>query len=93
MNPTGVVGTWLNGDAFIPSGDFDGFADGSFLVALSAPRMLHTATVVAGEDGIQNTFDDRIIVSGGGSTFFPDYGGEPASISTEIYLPPGANNE
>ena len=40
LNPTGIVGTWLNSDAVVPDNDFEGFGDGSALGDLSFPRRL-----------------------------------------------------
>ncbi|MFQ5654694.1 MAG: hypothetical protein ACE5GW_08190, partial [Planctomycetota bacterium] len=91
LNPTGVIGTWLNADEAIPDNTFDGFADGSPLAALNKERVLHSISVVPGEDGIRNTGDDRLLIVGGGSSFFPNLGDETVSISSEVYLPPGAN--
>jgi len=35
--------------------------------------------------------DDRIVSIGGGVSYFPNYGDEPATISCEIILLPGTN--
>ena len=46
---------------------------------------------IPGVDGIINTVDDRILLSGGG-TDGRFVGAEPAAPSCEILLPPGLNS-
>ena len=101
LNPTGTVGAWLNQelnpDAIVPDNEFTGYAAPPGMTELVAPlsalvneRAFHTLSRVPGEDGIPNTFDDRILVVGGGLSVIQT-GGEPVSISSEIFLPEGAN--
>ena len=74
--------------------DYDCYADGSFLLALTQARTLHTMTRIPGEDGVLAdtvNLDDRIAVIGGANSYYPTYGEEPVSISCEIMVPPGAN--
>lgn len=54
-------------------------------------RGFHTLTQLPGEDGIPNTFDDRILLAGGGTAVTIE-GEEPVSVSSEVYLPVGANS-
>ena len=46
-------------------------------------------TQLPGEDGIPNTFDDRILIAGGGTSVVLS-GEEPITIDSEIYLPIGS---
>jgi hypothetical protein len=102
LNPTGLLGTWLNADSAIPGIiewnpddvglGFDNDADatiprGNMLKA----RVFHTLTQLGGEDGIVNTPDDRILVTGGGENYITVFGGDVISLSCEVFLPPGAN--
>ena len=97
LNPTGIQGAWLNHDFVVPDNDLEGYAgpnpvDATTLVALRAARGFHTMNAVPGVDGIPNTFDDRVVIIGGGDNV-PNNGGEPLSISCELYLPVGANEQ
>ena len=58
----------------------------------AAPRVFHRNIQLAGEDEIMNTSDDRILLSGGGNDYTTQ-GGEPASPSAEILLPPFLNSD
>ncbi|MFN0060394.1 MAG: hypothetical protein ACKVX7_18210 [Planctomycetota bacterium] len=105
LNPTGVIGVWLNADGFIPQYELTDVGGGMFealgfdndpvltqpVGLLKKDRVMHTLSQLPGEDGILNTPDDRVLVAGGGATYLTDFGGEVVSISCEIYLPPGAN--
>lgn len=99
LHPTGVVGTWLLADTMYTDGDPLGdmvqdFAEGSNVTGiLRAPRLLHTANRVPGEDGIVGTGDDRILIVGGAGDYYGDavFGEEAVSIGSEVYLPPFAN--
>lgn len=94
-HPTGVVGTWLTLDGDIPG---DAFASPPYSgtptdrwAAPSAPaRVWHRNIPLPGEDGVIGTRDDRILLAGGG-TSYEGFGGEPATPSAEIFIPPGAN--
>lgn len=97
INPTGVVGTVLNFDDAIAdqscfdenADDFDdNYGDGSFLLALIQAKVLHSLSRVPGENGVINDLDDRIVCIGGGSSYFPNYGDEPVTISCEVIVLP-----
>ncbi|MFN0059891.1 MAG: hypothetical protein ACKVX7_15640 [Planctomycetota bacterium] len=88
QNPTGVVGSWLNGDAEIPDASLIGYGDGSAPALLNVPRVYHTMTVIPGEDNVLGTIDDRVVVIGGGDTALGIIGGAPVQASCEIYVPP-----
>ncbi|MCZ6793897.1 MAG: hypothetical protein O7J95_09835, partial [Planctomycetota bacterium] len=55
-------------------------------------RVFHQLIQLPGVDGIPNTFDDRLLLAGGGKSY-PDNGGEPTSPSSEIFLPPGSSRQ
>ena len=61
------------------------------MISLAQPKCLHTLSVIPGEDGLLNTVDDRVVSIGGGVSYFPNYGDEPATISCEVILLPGTN--
>ena len=90
-HPTGIFGTFINVDGLIADDTFDGFADGSLLLALSQQKVLHTLSVVPGEDGVLNSVDDRVVSIGGGVSYFPNFGDEPATINCEVIMLPGTN--
>ncbi|MEO2242794.1 MAG: hypothetical protein ABGX49_03915, partial [Candidatus Poseidoniia archaeon] len=87
-HPTGIFGTFINIDGFVADDTIDGFADGSLLLAMAQPKVLHTLSVVPGEDGVLNTVDDRVVSIGGGTSYFPNFGDEPATINCEVILLP-----
>ncbi|MCZ6795780.1 MAG: von Willebrand factor type A domain-containing protein, partial [Planctomycetota bacterium] len=60
------------------------------LEKISGGRVYHELIQLPGVDGIPNTFDDRLLLAGGGMAS-PTQGGEPASPSAELFLPPGAS--
>ena len=96
-NPLGTIGCWLTLDGVIPTVDRAGFGDTPVnrWAQMTAPsRVWGTNTRVPGEDGILNTPDDRILLVGGGVEYDNglSIGGEPASPSAEILIPPGAAN-
>jgi len=90
LNPTGVVGTWLALDGKYPSTDRIGFADTTFpgnWPRILAQRVYGRNLSVAGEDGIYDTIDDRVLISGGGQD--PrDQGGEASQPSAELLIVP-----
>lgn len=91
-NPTGIVGFWLNVDAIVPDGDTFGFAgpDAASMNPLIAPtegRVYHTASLIPGPDGVLGTDDDRVLIAGGGNSSML-HGGDPVSVSAEIFVQP-----
>ena len=90
-HPTGIVGAFVNIDGDTADDTADGFAEGSLLLALAQGKMLHTLSVIPGEDGVLDTVDDRIVAIGGGISYFPNYGDEPATINCEVIMLPGTN--
>jgi hypothetical protein len=69
-NPLGVIGTWLTLDGTIPTVGTEGFGENvspARWAKMIAPRRIFGANLkTAGEDGILNTFDDRVLLAGGG---------------------------
>ena len=95
-NPTGVLGTWLALDGGYPSTDRIGYGDTTFSYTPGtqgkwphnlAHRNYCRNISVAGEDGIFDTVDDRVLCSGGGQDPF-NQGGEPSVPSTELIIIP-----
>ncbi len=101
LNPTGVIGSWTFAHAFYPDGDELGnwgFIEGdpdrypAIQATLSSPRIAHTVSTLAGEDGIVGTPDDRMISIGGGVQYYNGlFGNQPVNNTAEIYLPPNSN--
>ena len=93
-NPTGVIGTWLTLDGFIPTVDMSLYGSTPqatrWARAVADRRVYYKNIPVAGEDGILNTPDDRILLAGGGIDY-PGFGSEPTTPSAEIFLPPNIN--
>ena len=89
LNPTGVVGTWLTLDGKLPTTDRIGFADidPGIWPSSKAHRIYPRLITVAGEDGIINTPDDRVLFTGGGQSAL-DFGGEVTAPSAEVLLLP-----
>jgi hypothetical protein len=104
-NSLGVIGTWLTLDGpglldptqtHIPTISTDGFGEmvsPTRWARMIAPRRIFGANIkTAGEDGILNTFDDRVLLAGGGDDY-TFLGGEPAAPSAEILLIPFSNQK
>ncbi len=94
-NPTGVVGTWFTIDGFIPTVDATNYGNtqaSRWAKANAVPRIFHRNIQLAGEDGIMNTSDDRVLLAGGGKDY-GSQGGEPCSPSSEILLTPNLNEK
>jgi hypothetical protein len=88
-----VIGCWLTFDGQIPTTDIDVFgttATNRWARPVAGRRVWYKNIPVAGEDGILNSPDDRILLAGGGQDY-GSAGGEPTSPSSEIFLPPGVN--
>jgi hypothetical protein len=88
-NRTGVVGTWLALDGKLPGHDRVGFGDTEVQRwgHIKTNRVYAALIGAAGEDGIINTPDDRVLMTGGGQDGI-DYGGEPSEPSSELVLIP-----
>lgn len=91
-HPTGLFGSFINVDTTYADDTLDGYGAGlDPMISLAQPKCLHTLSVIPGEDGLLNTVDDRVVSIGGGVSYFPNYGDEPATISCEVILLPGTN--
>lgn len=93
-NPLGVVGCWLVVDGDIPTIDtmlLGTTPVGRWAQKIAPGRAYPKNIAIPGEDGVIETADDRILMTGGGSDGGA-FGDEPASPSTEIFLPPRLND-
>ncbi len=92
-HPTGIFGTFINVDTSYADDVIDNFGLPlpDPLIQLAQAKCLHTLSVIPGEDGLLKTVDDRVVSIGGGVSYFPNYGDEPATISCEVILLPGTN--
>lgn len=93
LNTLGIVGVWmvLDGSVTMNIEDFGTSAISRFAQSRGERRVYHKCIQLAGVDGIRNTFDDRILLGGGGQNYGLN-GGEPTSPSAEIFLPPGVGS-
>ena len=94
QNFLGIVGAWFTMDSYIDE------TLASWGTTPSAARWAESnglaraytvCTPLDGVDGRSGSFDDRILLVGGGRSY-PTQGGEPTSPSVEIFLPPGSSN-
>ena len=98
LNPLGLAGTWVNYDDNIPTGqDLTGYFDPNAepTVTLNLPRVYHTMTRIPGEDGLNGTIDDRIVIIGGTNEYWPGgtgLGDDALANSCEIFVPPDAGS-
>ena len=93
-NPLGILGCWLILDGDIPTvglGNFGTTPTNNWARKPSSGRVYAVNLAVPGEDGITNTPDDRILLSGGGSDG-QFQGEEPTNPSAVILIPPFAND-
>jgi hypothetical protein len=99
-NPLGVIGTWLTLDgpsdldpaiSNIPTITLDGFGEPvppARWARMTAPGRIFCFNLpTAGVDGLINTFDDRVILIGGGDSY-DLFGGEPSAPSSEVLIVP-----
>lgn len=97
-NPLGIVGHWLTLDGAIPTVDLSVFGNTSpnrWGKRVTRQRAWGRNAPVAGQDGIINTPDDRLLLTGGGKDYGDpaSVGGEPATPSSELLLLPGSNTK
>ena len=91
FNPLGIRGTFLAYDADVVTGqDLTGLGDATPTAALSQGRSFHTLTRIPGENGLIGDIDDRVVVIGGSTSYWPIYGDEIVTTSCEIFVPPDA---
>jgi hypothetical protein len=89
INPTGVVGTWLALDGKYPATNRIGFADTDVGTwpTIQSRRVYPQLIALAGEDGIFDTVDDRVLLCGGGQEML-DRGGEVSEPAAELVIIP-----
>lgn len=94
FNFLGVVGVWMNIDGNLTTAieDFGTTPSARWASNNGGARIFHRCVPVPGVDGIPNTYDDRILICGGGKDYGSN-GGEPTSPSAEVFLPPGASEQ
>jgi hypothetical protein len=102
-NPLGVIGCWLNLDGKLPTGVLpepqpalppnfrEQLSTNQWAQSVAIARVFHTSCPVAGVDGVAGTFDDRMLIAGGGDDY-SFFGGEATAPSCELLLPPGVND-
>ena len=90
LNFLGIVGSWLTVDGML-SQLADDYGTSSTFPRMRANARIYLPLIpLPGVDGIRDTFDDRVLLSGGGLDGAD--GGEPATPSAEIFIPPGAGD-
>jgi hypothetical protein len=95
QNFLGIVGCWFTLDGLINDDVLDSFGTTpipNWAKNRGQRRVFHRCVPVAGVDGTLGTFDDRILLVGGGNSY-PENGGEPTSPTAEVFLPPGVSIE
>ena len=91
-HPTGIVGTWLSLDGLLPTVDLADFGTtpiSRYARMRASWRVYAHNLAIPGGDGIIDTVDDRLLLTGGGADGRFS-GGEPASPSSELLVTPGA---
>jgi hypothetical protein len=88
QNPTGIFGTWFSLDGDLPNTDRIGYGDTPLgeWAHNNVNRCFPKLISLAGEDGIINTIDDRVLACGGGQDH--QSGGEATQPSAEVVLIP-----
>jgi hypothetical protein len=88
LNFLGIVGVWFTIDGMMTHNieDFGTTPNSRWAQSRGYARIYTKCIQLPGVDGIRDTPDDRILLSGGGSA-----GGETTSPSAEIFLTPGSS--
>ena len=92
QNFLGIVGAWFTMDGHI-DGTIDswgGVSADRWAENRGLQRAYTVCTPLAGVDGRLGSFDDRILLTGGGRSY-QSQGGEPTTPSAELFLPPGSS--
>ncbi|HVR74970.1 MAG TPA: hypothetical protein VMT52_11585 [Planctomycetota bacterium] len=97
-NRLGVIGCWLHLDGAIPTVDLSNFgstAPTRWAKRFGIFRAWPAIMAVAGEDGIIESVDDRVLLAGGGTEYGDpvSVGSEPTTPSCEILILPGSNSK
>jgi hypothetical protein len=93
QNFLGVVGAWFTMDSYIDetlASWGTTLSEARWAANKGQARAYVVCTPLAGVDGRVGSFDDRILLVGGGRGY-QSQGGEPTSPSAEIFLPPGTS--
>ena len=90
QNHLGIVGTWFTVDGNITSDmlSWGTTPQNRWPENKGLERVYTTCLQIGGVDGIIGSYDDRILLAGGGKSFGA-FGGEPTAPSAEVFLPPG----
>ena len=90
QNYLGIVGTWFTIDGNITSDmlSWGTTPQNRWPENKGLERAYTTCLQIGGVDGIIGSYDDRILLAGGGKSFGA-FGGEPTAPSAEVFLPPG----
>ncbi len=92
QNFLGVVGAWFTMDSYIDEtlASWGSTAPTRWAENKGQNRAYTVCMPLGGVDGRVGSFDDRILLVGGGRDY-ASQGGEPTSPSAEIFLPPGSS--
>ena len=90
QNYLGIVGTWFTIDGNITADmlSWGTTPQNRWPENKGLERAYTTCLQIGGVDGIIGSYDDRILLAGGGKSFGA-FGGEPTAPSAEVFLPPG----
>ena len=90
QNYLGIVGAWFTIDGNITSDmlSWGTTPQNRWPENKGLERVYTTCLQIGGVDGIIGSYDDRILMAGGGKSFGA-FGGEPTAPSAEVFLPPG----
>jgi len=90
QNYLGIVGAWFTIDGNITSDmlSWGTTPQNRWPENKGLERAYTTCLQIGGVDGIIGSYDDRILLAGGGKSFGA-FGGEPTAPSAEVFLPPG----
>jgi len=90
QNYLGIVGAWFTIDGNITSDmlSWGTTSQNRWPENKGLERVYTTCLQIGGVDGILGSYDDRILLAGGGKSFGA-FGGEPTAPSAEVFLPPG----
>lgn len=97
-NPLGVIGCWLHLDGALPTVDLSNFGttqSNRWAKRFGLARVWTAIMAVAGEDGIIDSVDDRVLLAGGGTEYGDEasVGSEPTTPSCEVLILPGGNSK
>ncbi len=93
QNYLGILGFWFTIDGQLSKSlaDIGTTPENRWPTNAGRSRVYGICSPIGGVDGVVGTFDDRILLFGGGQAYASD-GGEPTSPSTEVFLQPGSDD-